>query len=408
MDFPVLEDLNLSGGKVLLRLDINSPIDPHTTELLDDTRIRGHIPTLKDLSEAKTIVLAHQSRPGLMDFTSLEMHAGRLEELLGKEVKYTRDIFGQAAREEIQALRNGEVLVLENVRFSSEEVSKEVMAMPPEGQAETNLVQRLSSYVDFYVNDAFAVSHRNQPSIVGFPVLLPSCAGKLMEKEVSMLFRVLNSQERPRVFCFGGGKAKTAMNIIGKVLDRGIADVVLTSGVVANAFLTAHGCDLGKVNKDFLAERNMATQIPLAMELLERHGEKIRLPTDLAFHKNDVRVEAGVDKFPNRKVLDIGIDTIVQYSGLIKEARVAVTNGPCGVFELPEFALGTEELLKALADSHAFSVIGGGHLTAIAKSINLSRDISYVSTGGKATMSFLAKDDLPGIEALKRKGKETR
>ncbi|MEE8168779.1 MAG: phosphoglycerate kinase [Candidatus Hydrothermarchaeales archaeon] len=406
MEFSVLEDFNLADKKVLLRVDINSPIDPHTRELLDDTRLRGHLPTIRSLSDSKIILLAHQSRPGLRDFTTLEMHARKIQELLGKEVKYTRDIFGQAARDEISALATGEILVLENVRFCSEEVSKAVMDMPPEEQAETNLVQRLSSYVDFYVNDAFAVSHRNQPSIVGFPVILPSCAGKLMEKEVSILSKVLNSQDRPRVFAFGGAKAGTALKIIKKVLDRGIADVILTSGVVANLFLFADGCDLGGVNRDFLAEKNIASLIPETRELLAEHGDKIKTPIDLAFQKKETRVEAPVEKYPNRKVLDIGIETIVHYSSIIKEAGVAVANGPCGVFELQPFALGTEELLRAIAESKAFAVVGGGHLAAIAKSINLSKSNTYVSTGGKATMAFLARNKLPGIEALKNKRRE--
>ncbi|MFQ5816312.1 MAG: phosphoglycerate kinase, partial [Candidatus Hydrothermarchaeaceae archaeon] len=283
MEFPVLKDFELSGRRVLLRLDINSPIDPTTRELLDDTRIRGHVPTLRALEGSKVAVLAHQSRPGLRDFTTLEMHAQRMGELIGRTVRYARDIFGQAARDEISSLKNGEVLMLENVRFCSEEISKDVTDMSPEEQSSTNLVQRLSSYVDFYVNDAFAVSHRNQPSIVGFPAVLPCCAGKLMEKEVSMLSKVLDSHDRPKVFSFGGAKTSDAVRIIEKVLSRGIADVVLTSGLIANVFLVAHGCELGATNKRFLMEKKIERFVSDARRLMEEYGDRIKIPIDLAF-----------------------------------------------------------------------------------------------------------------------------
>ncbi len=382
-------------------MDINSPIDPTTREILDDTRIKGHVPTLNDLEGSKVVVLAHQSRPGLRDFTTLEMHAKRIEELIGRPVSYVRDIFGQSARDEISRLKDGEILVLENVRFSAEEISKDVTRMPPEEQAQTNLVQRLSSYVDFYINDAFAVSHRNQPSIVGFPVVLPCCGGRLMEKEVSNLSRLLDSDERPKVFSFGGAKSGDSIKLIEKILSRGIADVVLTSGILANIFLSAKGYNLGHSNENVLSERNADKLIPDANRLLNEYSDKIKCPVDLAFQKNASRVETSVEKLPDRKILDIGIETIASYSKIIKDAKMVVANGPSGVFELEPFALGTEELLGSMAHSRAYSVIGGGHLAAIAQSIKLSKNISFVSTGGKATMSFVAKDKLPGIEALK-------
>ncbi len=401
MDFPVLSDFDLSGKRVLLRVDINSPMEPTRGEILDDTRLRGHLPTIKALEGSKTAILAHQSRPGRRDFTTLEVHAKKLGQLLGKDVKYAADIFGPVAQEEIKSLRDGEVLMLENVRFCSEEVSDDVKEMPPKEQVGTHLVQKLSSNMDFYVNDAFAVSHRNQPSIVGFPMVLPSCAGMLMEKEVSILSKVTDSKDRPRVFAFGGAKAVDAIDIIGKVLERNIADLVLASGVVGNIFLFANGRDLGKTNWDFIAAKRLDGLVPRAKEIMKRHPGKVVPPIDLAFKKNGARVEASAKKFPDQKILDIGIETIVQFSSLIKEAKVLAANGPCGVFEQESFSLGTEELLKAVANSRAYSVIGGGHLSAIAQSKGLTDNFSYISTGGKATMAFLAKDKLPGIEVLK-------
>lgn len=406
MELPVLRDFNLAGKKVLLRVDINSPIDPKTNEILDDSRIRRHSITLDALTDSKVVILAHQSKPGLEDFTTLKRHAQKLKEVNGGEVKYIDDIFGSAAGREIKNLKNGEILVLENVRFCSEEISPDVVAKPPSEQAKTNLVRKLSSYVDFYVNDAFAVSHRSQPSIVAFPRVLPSCAGKLMEKEVRMLSSVLESKKKPRVFAFGGSKAEDSFKVIKSLLERETADSILTSGVVANIFLLAKDCDIGKENKQVLASKKLEHLIGEAKELLSKYRGKIETPADLAFQKNGSRVEASVDKFPNQKILDIGIETIAHYSSIINDARFAVANGPCGVFETRDFAFGTEELLKAMARSGAFSIIGGGHLSALAQSMNLSREISYVSTGGKATLYFLAEEKLPGVEALKEARKK--
>lgn len=406
MEPPVLRDFNLAGKKVLLRVDINSPIDPKTNEILDDNRIRSHSITLDALTDSKVVILAHQSKPGLEDFTTLKRHAQKLGEVNGREVKYVDDVFGSAAGREIKNLKNGEILVLENVRFCSEEISPDVVAKPPSEQAKTNLVRKLSSYVDFYVNDAFAVSHRSQPSIVAFPRVLPSCAGKLMEKEVRMLSSVLESKKMPRVFAFGGSKAEDSFKVIKSLLEKATADSILTSGVVANIFLLAKGCDIGKENKQVLASKKLEHLIGEAEELLSKYRGKIQTPADLAFQKNGSRVEASVDKFPNQKILDIGIETIAHYSGIVSGARFVVANGPCGIFETRDFALGTEELLKAMARSRAFSIIGGGHLSALAQRMNLSREISYVSTGGKATLYFLAGEKLPGVEALKEARKK--
>lgn len=401
MEFPVLENFNLKGKKVLLRVDINSPIEPKTGDILDDTRIRSHTQTLRCLEDAKTIVLAHQSRPGLSDFTTLKMHARRLAEVNGRKVKYVDDLFGSRAREEIGNLRDGEILVLENVRFWSEEISPQVMGQPPQEQVNTNFVRRLSKCADFYVNDAFAVAHRAQPSVTAFPYVLPSCAGKLMEAEVNSLSMVLSSKKRPKTFLFGGAKAGDSFNVIKRLLEKGVADTILTSGLVANLFLVARGCNIGRVNKRTLKARNLESLIPVAGELLKKYGDTVKLPLDVAFQKNGSRVEAQVDKIKEYKILDIGIETIIQYTDIIENSRIAVANGPCGIFELEAFALGTEEMLKAMADSKAFSVIGGGHLSAIARNLGVWENISYVSTGGKATMYFLAGERLPGIEALK-------
>ncbi len=190
MEIKTLDDLDLGGKTVLARVDINSPIDPESGEIIDDMRIRAHLPTIKALANSKLVLLAHQSRPGREDFTTLEKHAGILTKLCEKDVRYTDSVFGSAAKREIGALGRGDVLLLDNVRFCAEETSKLVTTGTPAMQANTFMVKRLSSYVDAFVNDAFAVSHRNQPSVVAFPQVLPACGGRLMEREVYHLEKI--------------------------------------------------------------------------------------------------------------------------------------------------------------------------------------------------------------------------
>ncbi|RLG56020.1 MAG: phosphoglycerate kinase [Candidatus Hydrothermarchaeota archaeon] len=398
MELPTIKNYDLRNKKVLLRLDINSPLDPRSGEILDTFRIRSHIPTLEALSDSKVVVLAHQSRPGLEDFTTLEKHADKLAEFLDKEVKYIDDIFGSAAREEIANLENGEVLVLENVRFCSEEVSENVIRKPPEEQAKTIFVRKLSPCVDFYVNDAFAVSHRSQPSVVAFPKVLPSAAGLLLDKEVKTLREVLKCKDSPRVFLFGGAKAKDTLKVIENLLKNELAEYILTSGIVGNLFLKVRGYSLGKENERALKEE----EIEVAKKL---DNEKIITPLDIAYSKEGKRKEIKVENLKNSnikiKILDIGRETIAYYSSIIRQAKLVVANGPCGVFEMEEFALGTKEIIKQIANSKAISILGGGHLSAIARSMRMADKITYISTGGKACLRFLAGEKLVGLEVLR-------
>lgn len=398
MELPTIKNYDLRNKKVLLRLDINSPLDPRSGEILDTFRIRSHIPTLEALSDSKVVVLAHQSRPGLEDFTTLEKHADKLAEFLDKEVKYIDDIFGSAAREEIANLENGEVLVLENVRFCSEEVSENVIKKPPEEQTKTIFVRKLSPCVDFYVNDAFAVSHRSQPSVVAFPKVLPSAAGLLLDREVKTLSEVLKCKDSPRVFLFGGAKAKDTLKVIENLLEKELAEYILTSGIVGNLFLKVRGYSLGKENEKALREE----EIKIAKKL---DNEKIITPLDIAYSKEGKRKEIMVENLKNSnikiKILDIGRETITYYSSIIRRAKLVVANGPCGVFEMEEFALGTKEIIKQIANSKAISILGGGHLSAIARSMRMADKITYISTGGKACLRFLAGEKLVGLEVLR-------
>jgi phosphoglycerate kinase len=400
-----LDDFELGGKKVLLRADINSPLDPKSREILDTSRIRNYISTLEKLSNSKVILIAHQSRPGKRDFTTLERHAEVLEGLLKQKVTYIDDIFGSCAKREISQLQDGEILVLENVRFCSEEVSKEVISKTPTEQAKTNFVIKLSSYADFYVNDAFAVAHRSQPSVVAFPMVLPSCIGPTMMREIKVLSGVLQSKDKPKVFSLGGAKADDTFQITKNSLRRDIADKVLLSGVTALIFLIASGVDVGRANRKVVKDMGYRGLISEAEDLLKRFKDRIVLPNDMAYEDKGKRAEAPMSKFPNKQGLDIGGGTIKRFSDEVMKAKIVVAKGPAGVFELNGFGHGTAALLKSIASSKAISVIGGGHLTTVAGTAGVRKKITHIGQGGGATVSFLSDQPLPGIEVMKRVGR---
>ena len=244
-----LDDVNVEGKTVLLRVDINSPLDPATKTFLDDTRIRAILPTLKRLAKAKVILLAHQSRPGKDDFTSTLGHARELGRLLGRPVKWVNDIHGEKAMNAIEAMEAGDLLMLNNVRMDEQEATMkgDIAAM-----AEAQLVQRLSSVADIYVNDAFACAHRSTPSIVGFASMLPCVAGELMNNELSKLDRALEHPDRPCLAVLGGVKVDDSVQVAENMLRNGIADALWPTGGVANLLLDLAGYDIGEGNREFL------------------------------------------------------------------------------------------------------------------------------------------------------------
>lgn len=393
--FLTMDDLDTRGRVVLVRVDLNSPIGPDG-EILDDIRFRGHIPTIEALNDAKTVLLAHQSRPGKRDFTTMEQHSKKLASLLGKDVVYVDSIYGRTVRKSIQELRAGQVLLLENVRFSSEEMLK----APAEDLAKTHLVNQLSLLCDLYLNDAFGTAHRAQTSIVAFPRVLTSGAGKLMEREVEMLTKALTTSQRPRVFMLGGTKADDSIKVIEHVLSNGKADKVLVAGLVANIFLAASGIDIGRPNLDYIKSSGYEDYVELCRKVLENYREKIATPLDVALSDAGKRLETPISALPKAyPIYDIGVETIVAYSAELKAAGTVVINGPAGVFEQKAFALGTNETLKAAARAK-FSILGGGHIAAAARNIGIDKYISHISTGGGACIDFLAGESLPGIQAL--------
>jgi len=402
-DYLTIDDIELRGKTVLCRLDLNSPMDPKGI-ILDDSRFRSHLITLKELEDSKVVIISHQSRPGKSDFTTMEPHSRLLSKLMRCNVDYVDDIFGSHAINSIREMENGGVILLENTRFYSEESFERT----PKEHSRTHMVKRLSPICDVFMNDAFSVSHRSHLSVTGFTEVLPSIAGRVMEKEIDSLNRGLSCSERPCVYVLGGTKVDDSIKVTKNVLERGCADRILVTGVVANVFLAAKGVKIGGTNMSFIEKQGYLSQIDIARELLSRFGENIGLPQDVALNKNDERVEEKVHKLNTElPIHDIGIETMVIFSKEIASAKIVIMNGPAGVFEKEAFALGTYELIKAGTKS-GFSVIGGGHIAAAAEQLGISSKFSHVSTGGGACIDFLAGEKLPGIEALKDAARKFR
>lgn len=399
LDFYTIDDFDLDNKTVLVRVDINSPVDPSNGLILDDTRIKLHAETIAELSKkgAKTVILAHQSRPGKKDFTTLEQHAEALSNILKHEVAYVDDIFGSHAKDAIGKMKRGDILLLENVRFYSEEILKR----DPKLQSETHMVQNLAPMADFFVNDAFAAAHRSQPSLVGFAFALPSAAGRIMERELKALYNAMNNVQKPCVYILGGVKVDDSIMVMENVLENGSADYILTTGLVANIFLWGSGVNIRKYNKEFIEKKGYCDFVRKSKKLLKNFGDQIILPRDLAVCMGDKRVEFSVDDLPNQPIFDIGTETIKEYAGYIRRAKTLFANGPAGVFEKDDFNIGTDDILNAIASSPGFSIIGGGHLAAAANQMGLSKGISHISSGGGASINLLAGEDLPVVTVLR-------
>jgi phosphoglycerate kinase len=400
--FLTLDDVKVKGKVVLLRVDFNSAVGPKTQRILEDPRIRAHAETtIKELSEkgAKVVILAHQGRKGDPDFIPLKQHAEILGKILGKPVKYVDDLYGEKAKDVIKKLKSSEILLLENVRTFAGETKEGT----PEEHAKTELVKNLAPLADLFVNDAFAAAHRAHASIVGFTAVLPSVAGRIMEKELKSLSKVLENPEKPCAFILGGAKADDSLEISKYVLDKKIADYVLTGGVVGQVFLAAKGLDLGKPNMDYLQKKELTSLLPGIKELIKKYQDKIKTPEDLAVEVNGKRKEVSVNELPtNFPMFDIGAKTVQTYTKIIRNTKSIVISGPMGVFENKEFSFGTRKVLEEIANSKAFSLAGGGHTITAIEEFGLTKKISYISTAGGALIEFLMGKKLPGVTALEK------
>jgi phosphoglycerate kinase len=400
-DFNTLDDFELDNKTVLLRVDFNMPLDRETLDILDNTRIERALPTIKELIEnnAKTVIIAHQGRQGSWDFISHETHAKTLEKLIQKNVKFVDDIFGEKAKNAIKNLQNTEVLILDNVRKFDGETEKK----SAEEHAQSELVQNLYPLADLFVNDAFAAAHRPQCSLIGFTEVLPSCAGRLMEKELTTLSEIVENPEKPSVFLFGGAKFSDIIITIERLLENKTADKIILTGLPANAFLKAEGIDLGEKTEESLAEEGSPENYEEIKKIILNYKNNIFLPNDFAQQENTDRSEIDVSDLPTEySLFDIGEKSIKNFKEIISDAKTVFLSGPCGVFENPVFMRGTKEIFTYVANSKAFSIVGGGHTVAAVEQLGLDEKISHISTGGGSLEKFMMGEKLPVVEALKK------
>jgi phosphoglycerate kinase len=380
--------VDVAGCRVLVREDLNVPLKDGA--ISDDTRIRAALPTLRSLSErgARVVVMSHLGRPKGKRKSELSLRpvADRLGELLGRPVGLAEDCVGEAAEAAVAGMRDGDVLLLENVRFH-----------PGDEDDDPEFARRLASLGDLYVNDAFAASHRAHASVVGVARLLPAYAGELMLRELEALHRALDEPRRPLVAIVGGAKVSTKAGVLRFLLPK--VDALIVGGAMANTFFKAAGLEVGAsfVEDEALGE---------AREVAEQGGDRVVLPADAICAR---KMEAGQETrvFPVERVepgwmiLDVGPRSRTLYAERLSGAGTVVWNGPVGVFEIPEFSEGTRALAETIADSGAYSLVGGGDTAAAVEQLGMQGRFSHVSTGGGATLEYLEGGELPGVAVLK-------
>lgn len=400
--FNTLDDFQFEDKTVLLRVDINCPLDKETLKLTDDNRIRHIVPTVRELLDdgAKVVIIAHQGRPGEWDFVDLQQHAECLSKYLCKQVKYVDDILGGTALSEIKNLTPGNVIMLKNIR----ELPYELEKKSAEEHANSELVQTLAPLFDYYVNDAFATAHRSQCSLVGPPCVLPSAVGRLMEKELTALSSVFSDTHHPSVFILGGSKFSDAIKVMDRALTSKAADMIILVGLTASAFLVARGVDVGEPSRQALEAELTPETLEAAKKLLRERGEHILLPFDVAVEEDGKRKNLLVGDLPiNSPIYDIGKRSIEKFTKVIDPAKTVFMSGPAGLIEKEQFTRGTRDLMTAMVHSNAYTLLGGGHTVGAAERFGMSERFSYVSTAGGALETFILGKPLPAVEALRKK-----
>jgi phosphoglycerate kinase len=402
-----LDDFDFQEKTVIVRLDINSPIDHQTGRLADDNRIRKSVPTVRELSDAgaRVVMLAHQGdTEDYRSLVSLALHAERLAELVGLPVAFVDDIAGSTAIARIEALRPGELLLLNNVRYLTEEVSTFVsfVKLSPEQMAQTRLVRNLAPLADYFVCEAIAAAHRSAPSLIGFAEALPAAGGRLFVEELNALTRIRDAPTPPCVFVLGGSRIADAFSMMERVLEEGTAEHVLTSGLTGEVMLMAQGRQLGSPTEQLIHDKGLTPFVDRARELLKHHGDRILCPVDFAVDDGG-RKEIDLDDLPADQLLvDIGERTLSRYVEVVQQAATIFVNGPAGIYERPVSQAGTEGLWTAIADAPGYSVVGGGDSVAAAGQFGVRERMSYVCTSGGGMVRFLSGQTLPVVEALRR------
>ncbi len=387
-----LDDFDLKDKTIFLRVDMNCPIDPDTMEISGTKRIEEAIETIKSLENAKVVVASHQGRVGNKDYTGMDKHAKVLEKLIGKKIKYVEDVIGSAAQDEIKNLKKGEILLLDNLRLCAEENYE----FTPAEAGNTIMVRRLSKLFDLCVLDSFPSAHRAHPSIVGFPQVLPACAGRIVQREVTNLDEIMTIAKAPHVIVLGGSKVSDRLEAIKLLIQNGRADHVLLTGLIGNVFLRAQGrirYPLGIKREDEVVAK--------AHSLIGEYPDVFSTPADIAIEKDGKRQDKDVRELEiGDKIYDIGPKTVEHYSKLIAGAGTVFISGPAGFFEKENFSHGTKGLLTSVANSIGTTIVSGGHLTSALKKYGLAEKINHISTAGGALVLYLTGEKLPMIKAL--------
>ncbi|MFD0050140.1 phosphoglycerate kinase [Actinomycetes bacterium NPDC127524] len=386
-----IKDIDVKGKRVFCRVDFNVPME--NGKITDDTRIRAALPTIEYLTEqgAKVILASHLGRPKgqVTEELRLTPVAKRLSELAGKDVRKTDEAFGDSVKAEISSMKDGDILLLENVRF-----------YPGEEKNDPELAKSFAELADVYVNDAFGAAHRAHASTEGIAQYLPAAAGLLMQKELEVLGKALSNPERPFTAIIGGAKVKDKIGVIENLLEK--VDNLIIGGGLAYTFIKSQGHEIGKS----LLEEDKIDLAASFIKKAEEKGVKLYMPIDVIVaddFSNDANTkEVDVDSIPaDWEALDIGPKTRELYADVIKSSKLVIWNGPMGVFEIDKFANGTKKVAEALAESKdTFSVIGGGDSAAAVEKFNLADKMSHISTGGGASLEFMEGKELPGVTAL--------
>lgn len=390
-----IDDVDVRGKRVLARVDFNVPQDENR-QITDDRRIRAALPTIRKLvdSGARTILVAHLGRPkgkpgDELKFT-LAPVAARLSDLLGKPVPLAPDSVGPEVEAMVQSLRDGDVMLLENVRFH-----------PEEERNDPEFARRLASLAELYVNDAFGAAHRAHASTEGVTKYIPGVAGYLIQKELDYLGRALTDPKRPFIAVLGGAKVKDKIGVIESLLGK--VDRLIIGGGMAYTFLKAQGKEIG----DSLLD---AESVDFCRDMMERSGRRLLLPSDVViangnpFETDPASLQARVvviDAIPaGWQGVDVGPETRLRFADAVKGAGTVVWNGPMGIFEFDRFAEGTRAMAQALADSGAVTIVGGGDSAAAVEELGFAEKMTHISTGGGAALEFLEGKPLPGVVAL--------